>query len=91
MKKPTIKIIYKTLQSESGLLLIGKEKHYFYRLRLSGNMLVLYDSNNGLDSKGRISEAFNLNDYQLVEGRSYEWDEIHSLKQEIKTLKNDRK
>lgn len=66
-----IKIQYSHLQSQSGKFeeIINKEivnSGYFDLIYVSGNFLILNESDNGLTKTGRLGWIFDLNEYKFI-------------------------
>ena len=64
MNKAVIK--YDSLQSQSGVLRIGQEVKCFDWIEIIGNILVLYEGDNGLTKRGRIGGLYNLDEYNII-------------------------
>jgi hypothetical protein len=62
---PTILIEYDTLQSQKGKAYIRENCHYFERLEVTGNKLILYKSDNGFTKNGRLGGVFDLNAHEI--------------------------
>jgi hypothetical protein len=66
MGKPILKVSYDTMQSQNGIIELNGDHIYFEFLKVVGNNLVVYVSDNGWSTQGRIGGIYDIGSYNII-------------------------